>query len=130
MPYTTAVALTFGTIDEGYFEERYFLHNKELLDLMDRIKCGVSEEADRRDAETYLCELDVITRSGERKPVRIEYHRGHWRNPMSDAEVEEKFRSLAGKMLPAHRVDGLLRQLWRLEELSDAGTLIHMSALN
>ena len=91
---------------------------------MSRIKCSVSEEADRRDSEINLCELDVVMRSGERKSVRVEYHRGHWRNPMSDAEIETKFRSLVADMLPAPRVDALLKQLWKLEELPEVGTLI------
>jgi hypothetical protein len=44
--------------------------------------------------------------------VRIEYHRGHWKNPMMDAEVEEKFRSLAKKQLRPTQADDLLWQLW------------------
>ena len=31
---------------------------------------------------------------------------------MSDAEVEVKFRSLVGEMLPAASSDALLKQLW------------------
>ena len=128
IPYTAAVALMYGTIDHSYFDEQY-LHNKELLDLAGRIKCSASEEANRRDSEINLCDLAVITRSGERKSVRVEYHRGHWRNPMSDAEIEKKFRSLVADMLPRTRVDALLEQLWKLEDLPEAGTLIRMTEL-
>jgi hypothetical protein len=41
--------------------------------------------------------------------------------------MEEKFRSLARKHLPAERVDALLRQLWALEDMPKAGTLIEMT---
>jgi 2-methylcitrate dehydratase len=127
IPYTAAVALMFGTIDQSYFDEKYFLHNRELLDLVSRIKCSASEEANRRVAQLNLCELDVTLRSGEHKSVRVEYHRGHSLNPMSDAEVEKKFRSLTEKMLPAGRVDALVGQLWKLEDLPEVGVLIAMT---
>ena len=125
MPYTAAVALMYGTVGPQHFDERYF-RDKDLLDLVARVKCTPSEEADRREAEMSLCELELVLRSGERKPVRAEYHRGHWRNPMSDAEIEEKFRSLAAGVLPETRVDALITRLWKLEELRDVATLVEL----
>ena len=128
IPYTAAVALMYGTVELKYFDEKY-LRDEKLLQLVSRIKCAASEEATRRGAEMNLCELDVITGSGQRKSVRVEYHRGHWRNPMSDAEMETKFRSLVGGMLPGARVDALLEQLWSLEALPEIGTLIQMTRI-
>ncbi len=128
IPYTAGVALKYGTIDHRYFEEQY-LRNEELLKLISRIKCSASEEADSRDSEINLCDLEVVLRSGERKSVRVEFHRGHWRNPMSEAEIETKFRSLVADMLPSARVDALLKQLWKLEELSEVGTLIQSTVI-
>ena len=127
MPYNTALALMYGVIDQSYFDEKYFLHDKKLLDLVRRVKCSVSEEANRRVSEFNLCELDVVLRSGERKSFRVEYHRGHWRNPMSDAEVEKKFRSLASGMMPDAKVDALLEELWKLEDLPEVGRLMRMT---
>jgi hypothetical protein len=46
---------------------------------------------------------------------------------MTDAEMEEKFSSLARKYLSAERIDALLRQLWNLEDLPRAGTLVEMT---
>jgi hypothetical protein len=43
---------------------------------------------------------------------------------MTDAEVEEKFRSLARRQLTAVQTDDLLGRLWGLDRLSDAGELI------
>ena len=126
MPYAAAVALTYGTIDQSYFDDKY-LQNKELLDLVARVKCDATEEANRRVAETFLCDLDVIMRSGERKSTRVEYHRGHWRNPMTEAEIEKKFRSLVADMLPASRTDALLKQIWTLENLPQVETLMKMT---
>ena len=71
----------------------------------------------------------MIARSGGRKSIRVEHHRGHWRNPMSDAEVEEKFRTLVAGLLPQARTDALIGQLWKLEDLPDVGALIEMTKI-
>jgi 2-methylcitrate dehydratase len=117
------VALMYGTIEEQHYEDPY-LHDKRLLDLVSRVRCLPSDEADRVEKEMNLCDLEVVLKSGRRKTVRVEYHRGHWKNPMTDAEVEEKFWTLARRQLPAAQTDNLLRQLWALESLPQAGALI------
>jgi len=122
MPYSAGVALMYGTIDDSHYEDPY-LHDAKLLDLVSRVKCIPSEEADRREQELNLCDLEVVLKSGMRKAVRVEYHRGHWKNPMTDAEMEEKFRLLARKHLAADRVDTLLRQLWALENMPNVAAL-------
>jgi 2-methylcitrate dehydratase len=123
MPYAAGVVLMYGKIEPGHYEDPY-LHDQRLLELVSRVKCIPSEEADRMEKEFNLCDLELVLKSGERKRVRVEYHRGHFKNPMTDTEMEEKFRSLARKHLSADRVDNLLRLLWGLESLPQAGTLI------
>ncbi|HEX2365582.1 MAG TPA: hypothetical protein VHJ00_11230, partial [Bradyrhizobium sp.] len=59
-----------------------------------------------------------------RKAARVEYHRGHFRNPMTDAEMEEKFRLMAQKQLPSDRVDKLLGILRGLEKEPQVNGLI------
>jgi hypothetical protein len=41
--------------------------------------------------------------------------------------MEEKFRLLAKRQLPAARIDALLRQLWALEDLPKVGPLVEMT---
>jgi 2-methylcitrate dehydratase len=126
MPYAVGVVLMYGTIEEHYYEDPY-LHDQRLLDLVGRVRCIPSAEADRHEKEYNLCDLEIVLKSGQRKSARVEYHRGHFNNPMTDAEMEEKFRSLARKHLPAERTDALLRQLWTLEDMPQAGKLAEMT---
>ena len=128
LPYATAVVLRYGTIDEHYYDDQ-FLHDKALLDLVGRVRCVPSAEADRRQKEINLCELEIVLKSGQRKTFRVEYHRGHPKNPMTDAEMEEKFRSLARTQLAPQKTDALLRQLWALEELPNVGSLLDMTRI-
>jgi 2-methylcitrate dehydratase len=115
-----------GTIDDRFYDDPY-LHDRRLLDLVSRVHCFPSDEADLHEKEYNLCDLEIVLKSGQRKSVRVDYHRGHWKNPMTDAEMEEKFRSLARRHLSAEQVDALLRQLWTLEDMSNAGTLAAMT---
>jgi 2-methylcitrate dehydratase len=128
MPYAAAVALMYGTIEEQHYEDPY-LHDTRLLDLVGRVRCLPFDEAVRIEPEMNPCELEIVLTSGARKTIRVEYHRGHWKNPMSDAEVEEKFRALARRQLAAAQTDELLRRLWALDSLPQAGEIIAMTRI-
>ena len=126
MPYTVAVALIYGTVDQSHFDDEY-LHDQRLLDLVGRVTVAVSEEANRRVPEAMLCDLEVVTGTGQRFSSQVAYHKGHFKNPLSDSEVEEKFRSLASGVLPTDQTDALLDRLWHLEEVEDVGDLVRLT---
>jgi 2-methylcitrate dehydratase len=123
IPYAAGLVLMYGNIAPEYYEPPY-LHDARLLELVNRIKVAPSEEADRTENEFNLCELEVVLKSGTRKTTRVEYHRGHFKNPMTDAELEEKFRLMAQKHLPADRVDRRLRVLWGIDNEPEVANLI------
>jgi 2-methylcitrate dehydratase len=123
MPYTVAVALTHGRIDEHHFDEKY-LRDPGLLALTKRVKVEVSEEANRRMPEAMLCNVTLVTMSGERHTAVVDYHKGHWKNPMSESDIEAKFRGLAAGVIEPDRTDRLLEALWKLETLPDAGDIV------
>lgn len=128
MPYTAGVALKYGSVDLPYFEDPY-LHDPALLALVAKIRCTVSEEANKREPEAMLCDMDIVMKDGRREAIRVEYHRGHPKNPMSDAEIEEKFRSLAGTQISADQADSLLHLLWNLEQLDDMQSLFALTRI-
>jgi 2-methylcitrate dehydratase len=70
--------------------------------------------------------MEVTTKSGERFEERLGYHKGHPKNPLSDEELERKFRSLAEGLLPERRTDDLLTALWNLDQVDDIGEVIKM----
>ena len=128
MPYTVALALTYGQVHQNHFDERYF-RDPQLLDLTNRVTVAGSEEADRRAPEAMLCELDIVTKGGDRYSAEVPYHRGHYKNPMSDAEVEAKFRSLAQDLLSPGQTDALLDKLWNLEGVDDIGEVLRLTRI-
>ena len=58
--------------------------------------------------------------------AEVAYHRGHFKNPMSDQEVEDKFRALAYNLLTPEQTSILLHRLWHLEQVTDIGDVIRM----
>jgi 2-methylcitrate dehydratase len=125
MPYTTAVALMYGTVEPRHFGAAY-RHNPHLLDLVQKVKVRVSEEANRRAPEAMLSIVDILTTTGEHYTAEVPYHRGHYKNPMSDEEIEEKFRALTHELLTPAQTDAILDRLWHLEQVQDIGEVIRM----
>jgi 2-methylcitrate dehydratase len=125
IPYTVAVALMFGDVAPYHFDDKY-LFDPTLLELVQKVHVQVSEEANRRAPEALLSTVEVVTSSGVSYTAETPYHRGHWKNPMSDGEVESKFRGLAANLLSAQQLDRLLDRLWHLEEVADIGNIIEM----
>ena len=126
MPYTVAVALIYGEVEDKHFGDRY-LRDPALLDLTRRVKARATEEADRLMPQAMLCRMTLVTTSGASHEACVQYHRGHWKNPMSDQEVEVKFRKLARGVLKDSQADRLLDTLWRLDALDDAGEIVRLT---
>lgn len=125
MPYTVAVALMYGTVEPRHFDAEYW-RDPRLLGLVHKVKVRVSEEANRRAPEAMLSVVEVVTSSGTRFSAAVPYHRGHWKNPMTDQEVDAKFRALARDVLAPAQTDAVLERLWNLEQVKDIGEVIKL----
>ncbi|PKB79118.1 MAG: hypothetical protein BZY88_14915 [SAR202 cluster bacterium Io17-Chloro-G9] len=126
MPYTVGVALTHGSVGQEHFAPEY-LGNEELLDLVSKVKVQVSEEANRRAPEAMLCRLEVVTGSGQRFSSEVAYHKGHYKDPLTDAELDEKFRAQCNGLLPEARTNALLERLWRLDTVEEIVEVLRLT---
>ena len=126
MPYTVAVALIYGSVAAHHFDDEY-LHDPKILALAQRVKVEVSEQAERRMPEAMRCILKLVTTSGATHAAVVDYHKGHYKNPMSDAEIEAKFRGLAQNALKPEQTGRLLDALWEIEDVADAGEIVRLT---
>src|SRR6266850_892620 len=122
LPYMLAVALRDGRLTPASFEPERYL-DPSLRPLMNRIRVAENPELTRQFPQELPSRIDVTTHSGQRFTERAEYPKGHARNPMTDADVESKFRDLSVDVLGAH-VDPALRVLWRLDEAPRIGAIL------
>jgi 2-methylcitrate dehydratase len=128
LPYMLAVAVQDGCITPASFEPKRYL-DPSLRPLMNRIRVAENKEFTRRFPGELVSQIDVTTRSGQRFTERADYPKGHARNPMTDADVETKFRELAGDVLGPARASAALQALWCLEEAPRITTALDVFTL-
>jgi 2-methylcitrate dehydratase len=68
--------------------------------------------------------VTVRTASGSEYVKQVDYPLGHPRNPLSDREIEEKFRSLSAGRFDRARAGKVIDMVWKLEALKDIGALM------
>lgn len=127
MPFGVAIALLHGRVELEHFTEAYFL-DPDVLALVEKIGVDVSDEAAALHPEQRLSIVEVETVDGEVFTERSGYHRGHPKNPMSDREIEEKFRSLTVRRLGEAQASELLDLLWSVDEVARADDLLRLTA--
>ena len=122
IPYGVAVALTFGEVGVAHFDEPTLSH-PQVRETLKKVRVTASDEAAALWPEAMLSTLTLRTNDGAETQTRVTYNKGHWKNPMTDAEIEEKFWSLAGDVLPRARGEALLDGIRRLESLESLGPI-------
>jgi 2-methylcitrate dehydratase len=125
LPYMLAVALVDGRLTPASFEPKRYL-DQRLRPLMNRIRVAEDPELTRRFPGELASRIEVTTRSGLRFTEQAEYPKGHSRNPMTDADIETKFRDLAENVLSKAQAAGALETLWRLDEVSKMGAVVDL----
>jgi 2-methylcitrate dehydratase len=125
LPYCVAVALMDGEVSLDQFTTER-IADPALRALMERIAVVRNAELTQGYPEGIPNRLEVTLRSGEQLTHQVTYPRGHARNPMTDAEVEEKFGRLAAPVLSREQIDRCLKTLWRLEEIDDTGQVLRL----
>ena len=116
-PFTVATALAggggLGVSLDDFTDEA--VKDPVKLDLASRVRCVADAECDRIFPNQFPAVLRVRLKSGEAREARISHNRGGPENPLSDEELEVKFRANAGRVLQGERVEKLRSALEALE---------------
>jgi 2-methylcitrate dehydratase len=128
LPYCTAVALADGDVTEAQFAPARF-SDPALLALVARVKVHRDAELSKRYPAGIPNRVTVTLTDGKQLVKEVEFPRGHARNPMSNEEVEAKFRRLAEPRYGKERVHRILTACWNLEKLQCAGELLKLLVL-
>jgi 2-methylcitrate dehydratase len=124
LPYILACALRDGRISPETFEPARYL-DPAVRPLMNKISVTVDADFRREDLRS---EIEVVTASGGRYVERSTLPKGHAQNPMTDADIEQKFRDLSAAVLPPERADAALKALWQTETLPSVSAVIDLLA--
>lgn len=123
LPYCTAVALIDGKVTLDSFDDAH-LSDPKLLSLVKRTEVIATEDLEAQYPEGIPNRIRVQMQTGASLKTEITFPRGHARNPMTDDEVETKFRSMAVSVLGASKADEVIRWCWRLDEQPDLSGLL------
>ncbi|XP_006832133.1 PREDICTED: cis-aconitate decarboxylase [Chrysochloris asiatica] len=72
---------------------------------------------------TLYCEISITLKDGVTFTERSNTFYGHWRKPLSQEDLQEKFRANASGTLPCDRVESLIKLIDKLENIEDCSIL-------
>lgn len=120
--HAVAAAMVYGRVGEPEFSDRA-ARDPAVQALSER----VSTTVDPTIAEDQV-RIAIVLKDGRRLEKFIEHAIGSARNPMTDAQLEAKFRGLAEGVLPGEGAGRLIDFCWNLEKAADAGQLARLAA--
>lgn len=115
IPYLVAVAFHDGAVTPASFTEAR-IQDPALRPFLAKMQVEEDPAYTARFPAAYHCRLEVTTHAGQRLLAETAYPKGHRHNPLSDAEVETKFRRFASSVLSEQQCDMALRQCWSIEQ--------------
>jgi 2-methylcitrate dehydratase len=128
LPYCIAVALIERALGPRQFREGRW-RDPQVLALMAKVTVLTDPEFDKIYPATLPADVEILTKQGERFRARVDYPQGDLRNPVTDEEVEKKFRGLVSPLTTEARVSRIIEMVNRIEEVNDIGELMELLVL-
>jgi len=120
--HSAAVAIIHGAGGEAEYSDAC-VRDPRVIALRDRIS-AVVDPALHEDQTRVTIRL----KNGKTLEKNVEHAIGSLDRPMSDADLEAKFRGLVKDILPRAQCDRLIRLCWDIGTLEDAGEVARASA--
>jgi 2-methylcitrate dehydratase PrpD len=112
-----AAGLLFGRAAEEEFSDA-IAQRADVVALRRKVVATVDDRIDEASADVV-----AVLADGRREHVFVKHALGSLHRPMSDADLEGKFRGLVAPMLGTERVRPLLDAAWQLGRAGDARAL-------
>ena len=124
MPYSVAVALIDGKAYLDQFsEERY--KTQDVLQLAKIVRVSIDPELDKLPSSDLSTILQLTLKNGSTIKKRVDIFKGDFRNPLSQNELEEKFRRCSSRVLSSESVKKLENKILKIEELKNIRNLMN-----
>jgi 2-methylcitrate dehydratase len=127
IPWLVAVALIDGDITQESFGPTR-LCDARVRGLIAKTTIREVAEFNALYPREWPCRIELTLRSGQKTVAETRFFKGHASSPLSDAEVEAKFRQLAAPVLPEVNIRNILATVWDLEALDDVRVLLQLFA--
>ena len=118
-----AAGLTFGRAAEEEFADD-IVNRADMVALRRKVVATVDDAIDEASAD-----VTAVLTDGRRMHVFVEHAIGSLANPMTDAQLEAKFRGMADPVLGAVRCSALIAACWGAGSAADMHALARLGAL-
>ena len=122
LPYIVALCLVDGDITWDSFEPERFT-DPSLRPLMEKISVRAREDLSAMWPYPPRSEVTIELADGRLVEFAAEYALGHWRNPMTDDQLADKFQRCGARYLSRETTAELESALWRLADLAAVNEL-------
>ncbi len=120
--YTTAIAILEGAVGPEQFSDEK-LRDPKVRELADKVFVEADPKLDEFCSPGIV---EITTKKGEKYCCQVLEPKGHPMNPMTDADVEQKFRSMASKFMNERQMSRIIDVVYNLENLDDIGELLKL----
>src|SRR5438477_6337594 len=123
LPYITAIALIDGEVTDKQFARERFA-DREVWKFLENVKVARHGELSGMypDAVANIVHIDLV--DGKRLTKRVDYPKGHAKNPLKDSEVEEKFFALVEPAIGNKQARKIVDLAWKLDEAANVDDLM------
>jgi 2-methylcitrate dehydratase len=115
LPYVVAAALVDRQVTPGQFEMKKIM-DPAIRAQLKKVEVVADPEIEKVFPALQRVIVNITTKDGRSFSKQLDYPKGDPRNPLSDAEIEEKFRALAESVLSKKAQDRLIAAIWGLEK--------------
>ena len=70
--------------------------------------------------------VSITTKAGKKYSAFVNTPKGDPRNPPTDRELEDKFRTLAAFVLPNEKIERLVKAVWNLDKMANIRQLVRL----
>lgn len=125
LPYMLACAWQDGGISTATFDMRRVL-DAGLRPLMQRIAVEEDPASTAVFPGRLMCTVEVVSKDGRRLSQTAGFPKGHVQNPLTDADVDAKFRGFCAPVLTPGRTEQALDALWHVDQAPAIGALLDL----
>lgn len=115
MPFAAAVAVLFGKASPEEYSDKVILSN-QVKTMMKKVKCIKDKELERLFPRQWPASVVIKTMDGEKYDLFIEYPKGDPENPLTWAELIEKFNDNTKMIFNSLRQEEILSAVKSLHQ--------------
>ncbi len=126
LPYVIAAAIAERQVTPIQFTEAKIM-DPVIRAQLQKVEVTADPEIEALFPQLQRVKVTIETTDGRRHERQLDFPKGDPRNPLTDAEVEEKFDALAAPVMPEPARRKLKAAVWSLEKLGSVAELMALT---